>query len=449
MALHIPPRRAGALALVAAAAAAAACRSDNDVRGITAPAATNAGIMLRYVALGNSLTAGYQSGGITDSTQRASYPNLLAVAAGVRFAWPGIAGRGCAPPIVNFVSGVRVGGDTSSTICDGRLSTSLTDQLNNVAVPGANSFDPTAAPAVTVGSGATAVTYTGGYSALTRTLLGNRTQVQVAIATNPTFASIWIGNNDVLSFALNGDTARVVTNGVGLGPTPVSNFTRNYAAMVSQLTAGSPGLQGGVLIGVVDVTAAPLLVPLALFVPGSAIYSPLVVGTASAALAGGRTLVAGPNCTVNTTALVAFPALASTLSALARAIPSPAPIPVPCGPLTLSPTVTVGTAGFLDTAEVRFYRSRITAYNTYVAAKADSLGWIYFNPNTALADLRTRGLVPLFPNLAVPTRPFGLYISNDGVHPGTAAHQLLADSLRLRINAKYGTAIPKPDSTGR
>jgi hypothetical protein len=38
-----------------------------------------------YVSLGNSLTAGYQSGGINDSTQKQSYAVLFAQQAGTRF----------------------------------------------------------------------------------------------------------------------------------------------------------------------------------------------------------------------------------------------------------------------------------------------------------------------------------------------------------------------------
>jgi hypothetical protein len=191
-------RRLGALALVAGAAAAAACSSDPDVRGLTAPTATNAPFLLRYVALGNSITAGYQSDGINDSTQRASFANLLARAAGVRFAYPSLAGNGCPAPLTNLLTQARVGA-VARDVCPGRAS--ATELLNNVAVPGANSFDPTG-----LGVGTTAGSI-GGYSALTRVILGNVTQVQKAIQANPTFASVWIGNNDVLSFAIGGDTA--------------------------------------------------------------------------------------------------------------------------------------------------------------------------------------------------------------------------------------------------
>ena len=55
-------------------------------------------IFSSYVALGNSITAGYQSGGINDSTQRLSYAVLLAKQMGTRFAYPSLVMPGCPPP---------------------------------------------------------------------------------------------------------------------------------------------------------------------------------------------------------------------------------------------------------------------------------------------------------------------------------------------------------------
>src|SRR4029450_6169346 len=55
-----------------------------------------------YVAIGNSITAGFQSDGINDSTQQRSFAVLLAKQMSTRFAYPSLAGRGCRPPIANF-----------------------------------------------------------------------------------------------------------------------------------------------------------------------------------------------------------------------------------------------------------------------------------------------------------------------------------------------------------
>src|SRR5215217_9510805 len=74
-------------------------------------------IFRNYVAIGNSITAGYQSGGINDSTQRQSYAVLLARAMGTRFAYPSLAMPGCAPPLTNLLTQTRVtlAGSSAST----------------------------------------------------------------------------------------------------------------------------------------------------------------------------------------------------------------------------------------------------------------------------------------------------------------------------------------------
>src|SRR4051812_23548345 len=112
----------GAL-LLGAAGAFAACNSDSRVFGPT-PASP---IFTSYVSLGNSITAGYQSGGINDSTQRQSYALLLARQMGTRFAYPALFGIGCPPPTNNLLTGARVGGATStSTTCQLRIPASVT-----------------------------------------------------------------------------------------------------------------------------------------------------------------------------------------------------------------------------------------------------------------------------------------------------------------------------------
>src|SRR5947207_2760656 len=69
---------------VASLALAASCETTKrDVFGPDAPATGE--IFKSYVAIGNSITAGYQSGGINDSTQRQSYARLLALSMGTQY----------------------------------------------------------------------------------------------------------------------------------------------------------------------------------------------------------------------------------------------------------------------------------------------------------------------------------------------------------------------------
>jgi len=405
-----------ALPAVVASGVLGACARDAELR-LTTPTAA-APFMARYVALGNSITAGYQSGGINDSTQAAAYPVLLAQAAGIppeSFRVPALNKPGCEAPIVDFVTGARVGGAAAGR-CFGRAGTSYTDRLNNVAVPGANSFDP-------IGQAG------GGSNVLTTLILGGRTQAERALDLDPTFATVWIGNNDVLIAALNGTTT---------GATDSLTFINNYNSTITQLRSRNSDLRG-VLIGVVDVTNTPLLVPMALLVPGSALYQPQLVGLLQQQFTGGKPIVP-VNCEANTTARKVLPALRAELANLARN-PAITAVPLACAPFTLpGTTTTIGAAGTLDPAEVALFQGRVAGWNRYIAAKADSVNFAYYDPNTLLGQARATGQIPLFPNLANPTRPFGPLISNDGVHPGSPAHALLARELIGVINAKYPDA---------
>src|SRR6478672_7116665 len=170
------------VAAIGAILAIAACSSDKDVLGPSSPPGGD--IFKSYVALGNSITAGFQSNGINDSTQRQSYARLLAGQMGTQYHYASLAGRGCTPPIANGLTGALSGTGSTATTCDLRAAGSVTDVLNNVAVPGARVLDPTSSS--TVAS-----------NALTTFILGGKTQVQKALEAKPTFVSIWIGNNDV------------------------------------------------------------------------------------------------------------------------------------------------------------------------------------------------------------------------------------------------------------
>src|SRR5438270_10502030 len=102
--------RLTSLTRVAAAAAAlcalAACSSHRDVLGPETPATGD--IFKSYVAIGNSITAGYQSGGINDSTQRQSYAFKLAGSMGTQYHYASLNFPGCPSPIANAVTQARV-----------------------------------------------------------------------------------------------------------------------------------------------------------------------------------------------------------------------------------------------------------------------------------------------------------------------------------------------------
>src|SRR6266550_2391887 len=65
-------------------------------------------LFTRYVSMGNSITAGFQSAGINDSTQLQSYANLVAGRMQTPFFMPLMNRPGCPPPLINVFTGKLV-----------------------------------------------------------------------------------------------------------------------------------------------------------------------------------------------------------------------------------------------------------------------------------------------------------------------------------------------------
>ena len=397
------------VAALGALAAVAGCSTDK--RDLFAPSLSGGDIFKSYVALGNSITAGYQSAGINDSTQRQSFARLLAGAMGTQYHYASLQGRGCTPPIANTQTGALVGPGSTATTCDLRAGASVTDVLNNVAVPGARVLDPSSPS--TVAS-----------NALTTFILGGKTQVQRALDANPTFASIWIGANDVLVAGLSGILVPVPPLGQAGIISTQAVFQTNYDLMITQLLAGAPTLKG-VLIGVPQVANLP-----SLSAGGIIAASPAIQGVLSFVV--GSPILVDPNC-VGSSSLINVPQMllqmrAGRLPPIISCLPGAYPYPV-------------GDLFVLDPTEQATLAAVINGYNSYISTKAASIGFAYYDPNPLFIAKRASGEIPPFPNLASTSATFGPLISLDGVHPSAAGHKLIANELIAVINAKYSTAL--------
>ncbi|PYE54456.1 SGNH/GDSL hydrolase family protein [Deinococcus yavapaiensis] len=183
-----------------------------------------------YVALGDSLTAGAQSAGLTASGQSAAYPVVLSRWAGHPINAPLTNDPGCPPPL---------GGSLTAASCTRANPGAV---VSNFALTSARVADLTSTTSASVGGEAQARLY--------NLVLGaNRTQVEAALAARPKFLSIWIGANDVLDAALFGDPSR---------STSPTEFQAAYRRLLTQL---QPLGAKTVLITVPDVTAMPALIP--------------------------------------------------------------------------------------------------------------------------------------------------------------------------------------------
>lgn len=403
--IHRLPRVALGLA-VAGVVTACSGGDNNEVLG---PKVTN-DLFSSYVAIGNSITAGYQAGGISDATQKQSYAYLLGQQMGTRFAYPSLVNPGCPAPITNFLTQARPAGAPPCA-----LRQQFTDVLNNVAVPGASSYDPTDADGTPFSNG------------LTTFILGGKSQVQRALDARPTFATVWIGNNDVLGFAV-GDGRTAAPTGLA-GMTSAAQFQTNYDAMINELVAGAPNVKG-VLIGVVQVANAPIMFPAALM--------------SNAAFKGGFDAVAGTPTTLDPSCTAAGTGATSLINTmLAFAIRTGAhPALVACVPGGASGALPapIGDQLILDPTEQTTISTRVDAYNTYISNKAASIGFAYWDPNPTLVALKTAGVLIKYTGWSA-TNNFGTGMSLDGVHPGALVQKQIANELIPVINTKYGTTL--------
>jgi hypothetical protein len=401
-------QRFSAAALLLLAAAVGAC-DDDTVNRPFANIPVDA-LFDRYVSMGNSITAGFQSGGINDSTQLQAYPVLLARAMHAPFFPPLLNRPGCPPPYVNvfLLPPTRVGGGGPTTCALRQTPTQRPPYISNTAVPGAEVRDilsnlDTASNANT----------------LTTFLLGGQTQIEALYRAQPTFVTIWIGNNDVLGAATRSDSA-----GDSLRITSSANFQARYGAMLDSVEGAGP--RGGVLIGVANVTAIPY------FSQGQAYFAAKAGGALPALF------TVSANCAPPSlggrgdSVLVPFP-YGATLIGTAQA---GGPTNLDCGDAV--PQIVVP-------AELRALVAAVNGYNTYISGQATARGWVYLDPNLALDSLRlVATAVRPFPLIGQPcaASPFGTAFSCDAVHPSASTHRLIADKLRLAINAAYTTAIP-------
>jgi lysophospholipase L1-like esterase len=404
------------VAATAALFAATACSSTRDVLGPNPPAGGST--FTSYVALGNSITAGYQSGGINDSTQRQSFAALLAAQMGTQYHYPALSMPGCPRPVANFqtqarvVTGLPANATAADSACGLRVASSVTDILNNVAVPGAISVDPISATSPAS-------------NALTTFILGGKTQVQRALMARPTFATIWIGNNDVLGAGASGILVPTPALGQDGILSTLATFSASYDAMIKQLTDSAPGIKG-VLIGVVQVGGIPLLST------GDTIFKASAANRATMNAIAGTTVAVDAGCN-GSTALVNVPSLLGAVRAGTH------PALISC--TKNYPAAPVGDIFVLDPTEQATLGSLITSYNSYIASKAAAIGFAYLDPNPILAANRANNTIPRLPAFTSPTATFGSLISLDGVHPAAAAHKLIANEIIKVINAKYSMAL--------
>ncbi|MBW1294618.1 G-D-S-L family lipolytic protein [Aquimarina litoralis] len=455
-----------------------------------------------YVALGNSLTAGFADNALYITGQENSYPNILSqqfeLAGGGDFTQPLMADNaggallGGTQILGNrLVLAVDADGNPGPATYTGampttEISNNLGGSFNNMGVPGAKSYH-LAAPGygnvAGVAAGLANPYFARFASAAEATVIGD------AVAQNPTFFSLWIGNNDILSYATSGGVGEDhnITGNIDpstYGSTDITNsntFASVYSNLVAALTANGAK---GVLLNLPSVTSLPFFTT----VPTNAVpldaptanvlntqfaaYNNLVlpglvqasVITAAEAAQRQINFVAGQNFVTivdedltDVTAIIQGPPFnldpqtAGLLGQLRQATSSDL-IPLTSlgnigvdltgdGTLITGVSVPLGDADVLTVAEQTAVANAQAAFNT-------TIGQLAFANDLAFVDVKSllqqaaNGGIPFDAGLVTSDFVTGGGFSLDGVHPSPRAHAIVTNAVLEAIESKYGATLP-------
>lgn len=397
---------------------------------IETPAGTTAGQanFSKYIAVGNSLTSGYADGGLYLEGQKVAYPNLIAAK------MSSVGGGAFTSPFFNedrlngsgYISlTALVNGTPTLTPVTDKLAIrdaakhldKYSGEIQNLGIPGMRvdlSFDPT-------------LTFSAANPFFERLLtdaqVGKTNYFQYIQGRNHTFFSIWLGNNDVLGYALNGavtvagDPTTVLTDKV--------TFSSLYANLLNALTAGG---QKGIVATIPDVTAIPYF---------NTVKPSLLLAAAKASNPAAQAVFiqtgTGAVRVATDEDLIRLPFQSAGLFGQGT---------IPYGLHPLNP---IASNWVLDKDEVTKVKDYVNSYNSSIKSIATSKGlaiadtYAYFNQVKAGVLVQGIGINAAFIS--------GGAFSLDGIHLTPRGNAVIANVFIDAINAKYGSTIPTVDVT--
>ena len=466
-----------------------------------------------YVALGNSLTAGFADGALYITGQENSFPNILSKQ------FESIGGGDFMQPLMADNAGGALLGGTQ--ILDNRrvlvfdqdgapvgpqiytgaaptteISNKLEGSFNNMGVPGAKSFHLAAegyGDVAGVSTGTANPYFARFASGAGASVLGD------ALAQNPTFFSLWIGNNDILSYATSGGTGADNNETGNIDPRTYTSdditnndvFAQTYQGLVEALTAGG---RKGVLLNIPDVTSIPFFTT----VPNNALvldaeqaanltgFFQAVAGIVTAQIAGtgvplpqaqaiasqyAITFNVGPNLfllktevtptnplgfrqmteqellllTIDSGALAqGYGSVVLTQEVLqVLGILAAGGMPTPeQGALVINAINPIEDKDVLDAEELTAISMAQSSYNATIEGLAATNGLAFVNAKSLLAQVAGSG-VTFDGGVITSTFASGGGFSLDGVHPTPRGHALITNAILDAIEDTYGAKAPR------
>ncbi|RST25580.1 SGNH/GDSL hydrolase family protein [Chryseobacterium lacus] len=449
---------------------------ENDLTQI--PVTSGSADFSRYVALGNSLTAGYRDGALYIDGQNESYPSIVAsqmkLAGGGDFRQPLMADNLGGIPSVGFSNKRILTSTMELSIAPGVGATTLANifssgPYHNMGVPGAKSFHLGIAG---YGNPANLPNAANPYFIRFAKNPTTSSVLTDALELNPTFFSLWIGNNDVLSYATSGgagvdqkgnmNPATYGSNDI-TDPTVFASVINNY---VNALTANGAK---GVIANIPSVTSIPFFtrVP-AMPIAGlnDAQVTQLNGGYAqyNAALAQAKSFALITDAEYQKRLIKFEAGIANGAVIVDKDLTNLTAMQIPSYRqttandlilLTASAVLTPSAGGgtsvplsdqyVLTEMEANKVTTATTAYNASLNTIAQSKGLAFVDAHSKMVELSSTSGIRW--NNVKYTAEFvtGGTFSLDGVHLTGRGAGLIANEFIKAINAKYGSNLPLTD----
>jgi|WetSurMetagenome_2_1015567.scaffolds.fasta_scaffold13063_5 lysophospholipase L1-like esterase len=423
----------------------------------------------KYVSVGNSLTAGYQSAGLYKSAQLYSYPNLIAqqlTKAGATIGtfqqpyWPD---PGIPDPTTGKASRYIIYGWSGTTPLIGPIGEALTAGAPENAGTVLRPYDNLGIPGIPL---AGFMDTTGifqspplGRDAILRwtsnALLGNSVFKQVAtlkaMGQTPDLVTFWLGANDVLGFAITGGTSPST-------PTDPTIFNALYGQALDALRNTLPNAK--IVVGnIPNVTSIPFFTTVNPLL-ASHIPAPYYLRYQKHGVTGmsfDSTKLTEANPPLITLKGQAYAALLGTSTGQFWR-DAAASLGVPLSTVLVAQGVYLDTTkpfGFhpqnpwpdaliLDADEIASATNAVNNFNSSIATIAASHGAVVVDFNRFFNNIKVNGFVA-YGETYTAAYISGDIFSLDGIHPSDRGYGIVANEYIKVINASFGMNIPLVD----
>ncbi len=428
----------------------------------TAPSGPVTGLggvtVTKYVAIGDSYAAGYQSNALFQSGQIYSYPNLIAQqlkAAGANlgtFEMPIYSDPGNPDPKTGKAAQYEIISLTGPVIGPpGRTpgqptNLALARPYDNLGIPGAVVYDllDTTSFAVKAGPPRNNPMF---QLVLRNPALGSNILAQ-AKALNPDLVTFWLGGNDVLGFATSGGYSPSA-------PTDPSTFAFLYNRSLDAIATALPNAKV-IVASVANVDALPFFTTIgpkvaAALAAKSAQYGfPVYLryqkhGNAGIAFDSTQLTEANPPMILLTGS--AYASLIGTPSGKwysDNGYPGLPPGIDTTKPFGVHPQNPWPDALVLDADEQNTTATTVAAFNNTIFTSAAAHGFLVVDFNSFWDNLRMHGLTIAGQEFTTAYISGGFF-SLDGVHPSDRGYAIIANQFIKVMNEKLGTGIPYVD----